>query len=58
MICLGTVMMIHDVLLASRELLPACLKDTCRDARVFFPDGVVHWEVSKVSLLIRVASLW
>ena len=50
MICLGTVMMIHDVLLASPESLPACLKDTCRDARVFFPDGVVHLEVSKVSL--------
>ena len=43
-------MMIHEDLLASPESLPACLKEMWRDACVFLPDGVVHWEGSNVSL--------
>ena len=43
-------MMIHEDLLASPESLLACSKDMWRDARVFLPDGVVHWEGSKVLL--------
>ena len=43
-------MMIHEDLLASPESLPACLKDTWRNARVFLPDWMVHCEGSNVLL--------